>query len=259
MDNEHIELGKWTEEKLDRMLAEAASIAQIGSRIAFISGQFMDTAYKESTLIGDARTPEVFTINLQAMDCFTYLDYVEAMRLSDSFSRFKMNLRIIRYRSEKVAYVHRNHFFTDWTERNPSVIDVTGEIGPGRTRVVPKRLNEKADGSCFVAGIPVTERDVTYIPSVAIDNAFSDSLRTGDYTGIYAEADGLDVSHVGIIIKSGDTALLRHASSAPSRRMVIDEDFEAYVSGKPGVIVLRPKRAPTPPLTTGPIDIISTN
>ncbi len=240
MDNEHIELGNWTKAKLDQMLAKATSIAEIGPRIAFISGQFMGTPYKEFTLIGDAETPEVFTINLQAVDCFTYLDYVEAMRLSDSFPRFKMNLKRIRYRSGRVAYVHRNHFFTDWIERNPSVTDVTGEIGRGSARVVLKKLNEKTDATCFMAGIPITERNVTYIPTDAIDNVVMDSLRTGDYVGIYAEARGLDVSHVGIIVKSDDAAHLRHASSIPSHRRVIDEDFVTYMSGKPGMIVLRP-------------------
>jgi hypothetical protein len=240
MSDEHIELGEWAKEKLDHMLAKATSIAQIGPRIAFISSQFMGTPYKESTLIGDAETPEVFTINLGAVDCFTYLDYVEAMRLSDSFSRFKMNLKSIRYCSGSVAYVHRNHFFTDWRERNPSVTDVTGEIGRGSARVAPKRLNEKTDAAYFMAGIPITERDITYIPAEVIDHAVMDSLQTGDYVGIYAEAEGLDVSHVGIIVKSGDVACLRHASSAPSHRKVIDEEFETYMSGKPGIIVLRP-------------------
>ena len=240
MDNEHIELGKWTKEKLDQMLAKAASIAEIGPRIRFISSQFMGTPYKESTLIGNAETPEIFTINLQAVDCFTYLDYVEAMRLSDSFSRFKMNLKRIRYRSGKVAYVQRNHFFTDWSERNPSVADVTGEIGRGRARVVPKKLNEKTDATYFLAAITITQRTVTYIPAEAIDNAVIDSLRTGDYVGIFAETKGLDVSHVGIIVNDKDAVHLRHASSAPSHRRVIDEAFPAYMSGKPGMIVLRP-------------------
>ena len=240
MDDEQIELGNWTKEKLDHMLAKATSIVEIGPRIAFISSQFMGTPYKESTLIGDARTPEVFVINLEAIDCFTYLDYVESMRLSESFSRFKTNLKKIRYRLGRVAYVHRNHFFTDWKEWNPSVTDVTGEIGRRRVRVVPKRLNEKTDTTYFVAGIPFTERDVTYIPTAIIDEAVIDSLRTGDYVGIYTEAAGLDVSHVGIIIKGEDSAHLRHASSAPSHRKVIDEEFKTYISGKPGMIVLRP-------------------
>jgi hypothetical protein len=240
MGDEQIELGKWTKETLDRLLAKAFSIAATGPRIAFVSSQFRGTPYKESTLIGDPDTPEVFTINLEAVDCFTYLDYVEAMRLSDSFSRFKENLRMIRYHSGRVAYTHRNHFFTDWSERNPSVTDVTEEIGRTRARVVLKRLNEKADGTCFMAGIPITERGVSYVPAEVVDDAVIASLQTGDYVGIYAEAEGLDVSHVGIIVKGEDAACLRHASSASLHRKVIDEDFETYMSGKPGIIVLRP-------------------
>ena len=247
MDNEHIQLGKWTKGDLDHLLAKATSIAQIGPRIAFISGQFLGTPYKESTLIDNAGTHEVFTINLEAMDCFTYLDYVEAMRLSDSYSRFNANLKRVRYYSGRVAYTQRNHFFTDWRERNLSVTDVTGEIGRGRARVVPKRLNEKADGTYYMTAIPIAERDVTYIPVEAIDNTVIDSLQTGDYVGIYAEAVGLDVSHVGIIVKSGGAAHLRHASSAPSHRKVIDEDFETYMSGKPGIMVLRPTAWPKTP------------
>jgi hypothetical protein len=250
MDDEHIQLGKWTKEKLDYLLAKAASIAEIGPRIAFISGQFLGTPYKESTLIGNADMPEVFTINLEAMDCFTYLDYVEAMRLSDSYSRFKVNLKRIRYYSGRVAYTHRNHFFTDWRERNPSVTDVTGEIGRGGARVVPKRLNEKADGTCFTTAIPIAERDVTYIPAEAIDNTVIDSLETGDYVGIYAEASGLDVTHVGIMIKGTDATWMRHASSAPSRRKVVDQRLKLYMRGKPGIVVLRPNTE-TPPRTSG--------
>jgi hypothetical protein len=250
MDNEHIELGKWTKEELDRLLAKAFFIAEIGPRIAFISGQFLGTPYKESTLIGDADTREVFTINLEAMDCSTYLDYVEAMRLSDSYSRFKANLKRIRYYSGRVAYAHRNHFFTDWRERNPSVTDVTGEIGRGRARVVPKRLNEKTDGTYFMTAIPIAERDVTYIPAEAIDNAVIGSLQTGDYVGMYAEAAGLDVSHVGIIIKDRNAAYMRHASSAPSQRKVVDQDLKLYMRDKPGIVALRPKTE-TPPRTSG--------
>ena len=125
------------------------------------------------------------------------------------------------------------------------------EIGHGRARVVPKRLNQKADGTCFMTAIPIAERAVTYIPVEAIDNVVIDSLQTGDYVGIYAEAAGLDVSHVGIIIKDRDATHMRHASSAPSHRKVIDEDFKTYMSSKPGIVALRPK-AETPTRTSGP-------
>jgi len=66
-------------------------------------------------------------------------------------------------------------------------------------------------------------------------------LKTGDYAGIYSALQGLDVSHVGIIIKDGSYVSLRHASSDRRYRKVIDQDFQEYISGTPGLIVLRPR------------------
>jgi hypothetical protein len=62
----------------------------------------------------------------------------------------------------------------------------------------------------------------------------------GDYTGIYSDLKGLDVSHVGIIIKDGVNVYLRHASSQKEYSKVIDQDFRKYMVDKPGIIVLRP-------------------
>ena len=53
---EKILLGTWSEEKLDRLIAEATKIKDIGERIAFLSEQFLGAPYKESTLIGDVTT-----------------------------------------------------------------------------------------------------------------------------------------------------------------------------------------------------------
>ena len=86
-------LGKWTEEKIDTLLRQSWSIDDIAGRIDFLSARFTYSKYGEGTLIGDAVTPEVFVINLKEIDCFTYLDYVEAMTLSRSFAEFRENLR----------------------------------------------------------------------------------------------------------------------------------------------------------------------
>jgi hypothetical protein len=64
-------------------------------------------------------------------------------------------------------------------------------------------------------------------------------MKTGDYVGIYSEKEGLDVSHVGIIIKEKDAVNLRHTSSLKKHREVIDEDFKEYLKNKPGIIALR--------------------
>ncbi|MBI5665681.1 MAG: DUF1460 domain-containing protein [Nitrospirae bacterium] len=239
---EQINLGKWTEEDLDLLLNEASGIKGAGERTAFLSRHFLKTEYKESTLIGDANSPEVFVINLEAVDCFTLLDYIEAMRLSASFIEFRENLRKVRYRSGVIAYESRNHFFTDWREFNSSMVeDVTEKISYGNSHKVLKRLNRKDDGTCFLPGIPVIEREFAYIHSDAIDDEVIDNLDTGDYVGMYSKIEGLDVSHAGIIIKEQDRSKLRHASSLQKHRRVMDEDLRKYLKAKPGIIVLRPK------------------
>ena len=237
-----VKLGRWSEQDLDRMLAAAARIRVTGKRIAFLSAQFLGVAYRESALIGATNAREILVINLEALDCFTYLDYVEAMRLSDSFISFKEMVRRVRYRNGDVGYITRNHFFTDWIERNSLVNDVTAAVGGTNARVIQKRLNDRGEGKYLVDGIEPVQRVITFIPARAIDNEVIRQLRTGDYIGIYSGKKGLDVSHVGIIIKKNLTSYFRHASSLGSQRKVIDQDFRTYTASKPGIVILRPTK-----------------
>ncbi len=239
---EQVLLGKWTKEQFDRTLIEASKIKDTGSRIDFLSKQFLNTLYKESTLIGDIRTPEILVINLEEVDCFTFIDYIEAMRISGSYPDFRTNLVKARYRFGEIDYKSRNHFFTDWKAFNTQfIVDVTLHIGAENTERVSKKLNYKDDGKSFLPGIPCLQREVEYIPTVLSDDTVMAGLKTGDYVGLYSNMEGLDVSHVGIIIRKGDSVSMRHASSAAKHRKVLDEDFKDCIADKPGFIVLRPK------------------
>lgn len=240
--NEQIILGTRTTGTLDALLKKASDIPDPGKQIAFLSKQFLGTKYKEATLIGDTDTPEVFVINLEAFDCLTFIEYIEAMRRSDSFAAFKENLKRVRYREGMPAFTNRNHFFTDWRAFNADMIkDVTKALSGGKGRDVSKRLNEKHDGTFFLPGVQCRIREITYIRTADIDETVLAKLETGDYVGIYSKEDGLDVSHTGIIIREQVVLKFRHASSAGSYRKVIDEDFRKYINGKPGIIVLRPR------------------
>jgi hypothetical protein len=239
-EKEEINLGYWKREGLERMIGKAAHIVSIGRRIDYISRQFLGVNYKEKTLMGDDRTEENLTVNLSGMDCFTFLDYIESLRQSDSFSSFMANLRLVRYRSGIVAFDHRNHFFSDWILANKEfVIDVTKKIGGRRTRFSKKMLNIKEGGALYLPGIDPVDRTIAYVPANTIDEALLRKCRTGDYIGVYTEVPGLDVSHVGIFIRHQGMIYLRHASSV--YREVIDQEFKSYMHGKPGFLVLRPR------------------
>lgn len=233
---EKIDLGPWDEAGLRRMLRVAAAISPTGERIGYISGWFLGIPYKEATLVGSPEVAEELVISLGAVDCFTYIDYVEAMRLSGSFGEFKEELRMVRYRKGVVTYGTRYHFFTDWKE-DPRVRDVTRDVGRARVHRRAKVLNKKDDGSLFLAGIREKPRDVTFIPSGALDETVTDRLQTGDYVGIYAETEGLDVTHVGIINRLEEGIFFRHASL--TEKKVVDQDIRSYFKGKPGIVVLR--------------------
>jgi hypothetical protein len=234
--------GKWSPGTLGELIMSGSKIPDAGERIAFLSSQFLGIPYQDTTLIGDMDTDEVFTINLEGVDCFTMIDYIEAMRLSSTFDSFSENLKKVRYRNGIISFAKRNHFFSDWALHNGgSVEDVTEQICPGRVHSVKKQLNLKDEGLLFVPGIRPVQREIKYIPSAEIDDSVTSRLMTGDYIGIYSDLKGLDVSHVGIFIREGNSIKLRHAASTSGFRRVLDQDFIEYVGSKPGIIVLRPK------------------
>jgi hypothetical protein len=237
-----IDLGKWTEAELDKIIREASLIGDAGSRIEFLSGFFSGLEYKESTLLGNISTAEVFVVNFSGVDCFTFIDYIESMRLSDSFESFLRNLKQVRYLNGIVSFENRKHFFTDWAGFDPSFVDdLTEKIGGGKTKGIAKAMNLKEDGTPFLAGVESFHRTINYIPSGDINGSVLQKLKTGDYAGIYSPMEGLDVSHVGIIIRDKDTLLIRHASSDRRSRKVVDQEFQEYISGTPGLIILRPR------------------
>lgn len=244
-----IDLWKWNEDDLDRIIRESSRIAGAGKRIDVLSRHFLGTRYAASTLKGSKSTNEELVINLREVDCFTFLDYVEAMRRSGSFTEFTEHLICVRYRSGQVTFSSRNHFFTDWPENSHGyILDITGHAGGSAVRTVEKTLNLKSDGTLFLPGLRLRERQVSYIPTAAVDDSVIQRLKTGDYVGIYSDKKGLDVSHVGIFIRTGDTPpLLRHASSHRQILKVTDQEFRDYIAGKPGLIIFRPKdSAPIP-------------
>jgi cell wall-associated NlpC family hydrolase len=225
----------------DRLLAELAS-AGPGERVAAISARFLGTPYRAGTLVGSATTPERLTIELAAVDCFTLLDYVEALRRAAVPGDFRERLVEVRYGGGSIAWEQRRHFFTDWAaDPGGRIKDVTAETGGDATIQVGKRLNLRADGSEILPGVTVRERTVRYIPTAAFGEVLLDRLQTGDYLGVYSDAPGLDVSHVGIVVRRDGQVLFRHASSRAEAGRVIDSDLRGYLTGKPGAVILRPR------------------
>lgn len=214
--------------------------ADPGAQAESISRLFLGTPYGANTLVGSATVPEEHVVELERVDCFTYADYVEALKRSDDRDEFVTNLVAVRYKNGDVSFENRKHFFTDWSASTPAVAtDVTATLSDNAVSS-PKNLNSKDAGGVYLPGLPVVPRMVTYIPSEQVDDDVVGRLRTGDYVGAYAEDGGLDVTHVGIFIDTQNGPVFRHASSRSDNSGVVDTALSAYLDTIPGIVVLRP-------------------
>jgi hypothetical protein len=205
-----------------------------------LSREFLGTPYGANTLIGSETEPEQLVVELEKVDCFTYADYVEALKRADDREQFIAALTTVRYKDGAVGFQTRKHFFTDWSAATPALAtDVTASLSTNAIQVA-KNLNQKDSGGVYLPGLPVVPRTVTYIPSQSVDSDVLSGLRTGDYIGAYADDGGLDVTHVGIFIDGPDGPVLRNASSLSANDGVVDSPFLDYTQSVPGIVVLRP-------------------
>lgn len=235
------DLGRWNPNKIEQLQNQTKNIPHPGEKVALISAAFLQTPYLASTLIGTAETKEVFVLRLDRVDCFTYLDYVEALRRSTNFNEFKQALRQVRYNDGEVTFLNRHHFFSSWGNAPLAPLrDVTSQVGGTNTRWVEKQLNKKKDGTRYLPGYPIKKQIIAYIPPETIDQSVLNKLHNGDYIGIYSPLPGLDVSHTGIVIRKKGKIYLRHASTKQSQRQVMDELLLPYLDGKKGLIIYRP-------------------
>ncbi len=233
-------LSQWSATTMNEMLGEAQHIVDPGERVAFISTHFLNTRYQANTLVGSATVAEQFTIRWDAVDCMTFIEYVEAMRLSSTLDEIPEQLVTVRYHAGEVDYYQRKHFFTDWLQNNTVLIeDVTALVGQEASLQALKKLNDGATKT-LLPDIPISERVVNYIPANKINTEILHRLKNGDYIGIYSDRPGLDVNHVGILIHKPTGVYFRHADSDAPNRKVVDVNFEHFFKRQRGFMVFRP-------------------
>jgi hypothetical protein len=219
--DEYINLGKF---KNDHTIFTQKDIQKL-------SQKFLDIQYVSNTLENkDINTSkENLIINFEALDCFTFIDTIEALKKSNNLKSFRTKLIDTRYKESIVSYSNRNHFFSDWIHNNNNIQDITCTLGNCKKAI--KYLNKNYK---YLKEIPEVKREVSYI---AVKDIELSKLKTGDYVGIYTKLKDLDVTHTGIIVKKDDKVFIRHASS--KYKKVIDSELFEYTKNKPGILVYR--------------------
>lgn len=246
---------RWNNEESDttritEILVEASSkgLSTSNEAMAFIGKKFIGTPYKASTLEG---TPEMLTVNLDGMDCTTFIETVAAMAITiaenrNSWQDYLYNIENLRYRHGKMdGYSSRLHYISDWIVDNThrgNIREVTDRL-PGSAYQV-KTLDFMTghrdsypalkDSMEFerMKSVEVGYRShrFPYIKSAALQGkGMASTLQSGDIIAFTTKTAGLDVSHIGIILIENGVVRLLHASSKAGKVVVDPQPLAEYL------------------------------
>lgn len=239
---------RWHNEAADtttitRILVKATDLCASNPNqlVEFIGREFIGTPYKSGTLEG---SPEALTVNLEEMDCTTFMETVVALALTVENHRcswidFLDMLETIRYRNGYAdGYASRLHYISDWVITNTHrgyIKDVTDRIPQSDVQIKTldfmSRNRSKypalSDSATFegIKNMEVGYRShrFPYIKSARLSSKpIINALKGGDIVALTTKTNGLDVSHVGILVIEKDGPHLLHASSKEGK-VVIDK------------------------------------
>lgn len=212
-----------------RTLSPQQLVAQAGRMM-------IDTPYGAGTLEGE---PEMVTVNLDSLDCTTFVENAIAMAMTienhrNSWQDFIYNLETLRYKDGKVdGYPSRLHYISDWIVDNShrgNLQEVTDRIG--KADYIVKTLDFMSSNRNLYPALAndetfskIKDREIGYrshrYPAIKPQNVKSADIREGDIIAITTTKKGLDVTHLGIAVEVDGEIHLMHASSK-AKRVIID-------------------------------------
>ena len=221
---------------------------------------FKETLYIAHTLETEE---EKLVINLREMDCTTFAENclansntIKSKNLS--FEKFTNELQNIRYRNGMLnGYPSRLHYFSDWIFDNQQkglIKDVAKEI---INTPYPKQINfmsthpesyqQLNDSAQLIKTIEAQEKEILlrqlyYIPTSKLAEV-ENKLMEGDIVGITTDINGIDILHVGILVRKAGRIHLMHASSVAEKVIVSEKTLEEYLQNRKsatGIMIARP-------------------
>ncbi len=227
--------------------------------IVLAGNLFLETPYVAHTLESEK---EQLVVNLRELDCTTYAENCLAIALTIksgqlTFTKFAEELTKIRYRNGHIdGYVSRLHYFSDWifeNEKKGLIKSVSKDIGNIRFPLDVNFMSTHPDSYQQLKKNPnlvsimakkekeICARQMFYIPENKIAE-MENKMQQGDIVGLTTSIDGLDILHVGILVKKNGRIHLMHASSAAKKVVVSDKTLEDYLKDSnhaTGVMVVR--------------------
>lgn len=212
----------------------------------FYAKELLGTPYVAGTLEDEDK--EWFTINIHEFDCVTFVETLYALTRTTLDNRYSwrdyaQNLEQIRYRGgEKGDYSTRLHYMSDWVVNNSYrglINEITASVEGARD--MTKTLNYMSSNRGKYAQLIEDDEMYEKIKSVEVgyrlhhypyikkewvlEKKTKASYKSGDIVIILTKTEGLDASHVGIIVEEGNTFKLLHASSAAGQVVIEKTDL----------------------------------
>jgi hypothetical protein len=218
------------------LLAEAGAGASVGQRLRLITARLLGTPYLPHPLIGSATEPEVFTVTLQGFDCVTLVETALALAWAADLEAFLTLLRQVRYRHGEIAWQQRLHYATDWLHHHVQHGRLSEMACGGAMQRITKRLD-------VLPGFPPHTATWWFFPTEALP-AVSPHVADGDIIFFVSMRQGLDVFHLGMLFRTTQGILLRHA--ARSRGQVVEQELADFYAANtmPGFLIARPCEKP---------------
>ncbi len=205
-----------------------SGLADANALIEFYARQLLGTPYVAHTLEADE---EVLTINIHELDCLTFIESLYALTRATlnhrySWRDYAANIENVRYRGGTMGdYSSRIHYISEWIIDNHlrgNLVEVTPDLPHADYMVKnidymsknPSQYRQLKNDTAMVEKIRRHELRQHRFPylkrSWLNDKDVKATLRSGDFISLVTKADGLDVSHNGIIIvdDKGDPYLL---------------------------------------------------
>jgi hypothetical protein len=212
-----------------------------------VAKSFLGTPYVANTL--EANDTEKLVINLQGVDCVTFVEYSLAIAIalkrgSGSIEDFARFLTCIRYRDGIIdGYPSRLHYFTEWffVKEQVGLLQMVNTLPgcqPHNSKVgfmtSRPHLYKQLQNYAFLEEMARIEKEIThiemnYIPKEKIQSVES-KINDGDIIAFVTTIEGLDVSHTGIAIHQGKKLHLLHASSKSNRVEISPLPLSEYIA-----------------------------
>jgi len=219
--------------------ARAAALPRGGpAAVVELGRSLLGTPYLKGALRGEKDPATGLVLSLEKVDCMVLLEWLlageslsgrPAAGRADSLAQALLR---VRFRGGRARWEQRNHFFSDWLGAGPRLQDAGAAFAGARRQVLD--LNRRERGRRWVRGVPCHEAQVWHVPA---SPATLDSLRDGDLVGLWAGKAGLDVTHVGVIVREEGRVLLLNASSRAMRVRL--EPLAEHPAWPRGLLVFR--------------------